>query len=103
MSYDDPTDLVAQRQRAEEAQERAKQIERLMVSDLKWLMNDKRGRRFMARLLERTGMGNSSFDTNNASMSFKEGVRWLGIKLTDEIQTHCFDRWIEMLKEQRIE
>jgi len=32
-------------------------------------------------------------------MAFKEGVKWLGQRIIDDLKTHCPDRYIEMHKE----
>lgn len=73
----------------------------LEVDDLKWLMSNKRGRRVVARLLERAGVWRSSFNTNALLMSFSEGQRNEGLRLLEMITTHCPDRFVELLKESK--
>lgn len=102
MSQFDPTDILRVERVAEESAEKQRREEQIWQSDLKWLMADRRGRRIVSRLLDRAGMQRSSFDTNNASMSFKEGLRWSGIWLKEEIEKHCFDRYIELQEESRV-
>jgi hypothetical protein len=101
MNHFDPTDVSRVERAAEESADKQRRDEQIWQGDLKWLMADRRGRRIVSRLLDRAGMQRSSFDTNNASMSFKEGLRWFGIWLKEEIEKHCFDRFIELLKESR--
>ena len=101
MSHLDPTDITRIERVAEESVEKQRREEQVWQSDLKWLMADRRGRRIVSRLLDRAGLHRSSFDTNNASMSFKEGLRWSGIWLKEEVEKHCFDRCIELLRESK--
>lgn len=101
MATPDPLDLRAQERSQADAEERNSIAQQIEIDDLKWLMSNKRGRRFVARVLDQTGMHRSSFDTNNASMAFKEGVRWYGSRIKADIEKHCFDRYIEMLKESK--
>lgn len=101
MNHFDPTDISRAERAAEESAEKQRRDEQIWQSDLKWLMADRRGRRIVSRLLDRAGMQRSSFDTNNASMSFKEGLRWFGIWIKEEIEKHCFDRFIELLRESK--
>ena len=99
MNQFDPTDISRVERAAEKSAEMQKHDDQIWKSDLNWLMADKRGRRIVSKLLDRTGMQRSSFDTNNASMSFKEGLRWFGVWLREEVEKHCFDHFIELLKE----
>lgn len=101
MSHIDPTDIRGQERAQADLDEKSRLHAKKALNDLKWVMSDKRGRRFMARLLDQAGMHRSSFDTNNASMAFKEGVRWFGTRLKEEVEEHCFDRYLEMLKESK--
>ena len=101
MSQIDPTDIRSQERANAELDERQRLAAKTWEVDLKWLMSDKRGRRIAARLLDRSGLDRPSFDTNTASMAMKEGFRWFGLWLKGELEIHCFDRFIEMLKEQR--
>jgi hypothetical protein len=71
------------------------------IDDLCWLMSDKRGRRFVWRLLERSGIYRTSFDGDALRMAFLEGQRNLGLTTMGQITQHCPDRLIEMQKEAR--
>lgn len=76
---------------------------RQAVEDLRWLMGHKPGRRFVRRLLERTGVYRTSFHTSGSVMSFNEGQRNVGLGLVAEIQEHAPDQFLLMLKEQTSE
>ena len=101
MSQHDPFDLRSNDEAQAANDARAAFIAKTNVDDIKWLMSDKRGRRIVSRLLDQAGLHRPSIDTNTASMAFKEGKRWFGTLLMEEIESHCFDRYIEMLQEQQ--
>lgn len=82
-----------------DSSESARDAADLEISDLKWLMSNKRGRRFVFRLLERAGVWRLSFSTNALSMAFNEGARNEGLRLIAMLSQHCADRYSEMLKE----
>lgn len=73
------------------------------IEDLKYLMGQPQGRRFVWRLLERAGVFRNSFSLNGLEMAFKEGNRNLGTFLLTEIHEHCPGRYVEMMKEQKRE
>lgn len=99
MSYSDPLDLQSQALAQADADERARLAQQIEADDLKWLMSNKRGRRFVVRLLERAGVWRLSFNTNALTMAFAEGQRNEGLRLLAQITAHCPDRYTEMLKE----
>jgi len=75
-----------------------KDFQQQRVNDLKWLMGHRQGRRIVADLLQRTGQETSSF-TGNSGTFFNEGVRSVGLNLQLEIKAHCFEAYVQMLKE----
>lgn len=79
--------------------ERAESASRVEIDDLKRVMSNRAGRRFVADLLKRSAVDASSFDLNPHAMAFKDGIKWLGQRIIDDLKTHCPDRYIEMLKE----
>lgn len=101
LSEHDPLDLAGQeRTAALTAEEERRQREREQ-SDLRFVMGNKQGRRFMWRLLSRAGVFQSSFNTNNAVMAFNEGNRNGGLQQLTEIMETCPERYTEMLAEQK--
>lgn len=84
-----------------EAEAKAKLRAKREVDDLKWLMADPRGRRFVARLLDRAGTMRSSFHTSGSVMAFNEGRRDLGLHLTAEILEHAPAMYARLLNEYR--
>lgn len=87
----------------QEEADKAKSAKRAQrdVDDLKWIMADARGRRFMARLLERTGTMRSSFHTSGSVMAFNEGRRDIGLFLTAEMLEHAPKAYSQLLNEYR--
>jgi hypothetical protein len=100
-SSHDTFDIVAQEAAREEEKRRSELRARIDGEDLKWLMRDKRGRRFVHGLLERSGVFRSSFHTNALTMAFNEGVRNEGLRLTARITEHCAELYPQMLAEQK--
>jgi hypothetical protein len=71
------------------------------VDDLKFVMGNKQGRRFVHRLLQECGVFRSVFHTEPVVMAFNEGGRNMGLKLFAEIHEHCPARYAEMIKEHK--
>lgn len=99
MSHSDPLDIAAQQRERARKLDREKLDDQQEIDDLKWLMSDKRGRRYMHRLLRRANVWGSSFNSNAMTMAFWEGLRHEGLRMIDMLTTHCPDRYVEMLKE----
>ena len=97
----DPTDLQAQDDQQAKAAADARLAQQFEVDDLKWVMSNKKGRRFALRLLERAGLWRLSFDTNALRMAFNEGTRNEGLRMVAQITEHCPARYNEMLEESR--
>ena len=95
----DPTDIEEQQARRREEQQRLRVLAQQESDDLKWLMNAKRGRRVMHRLLERAGVFQLSFNTNAMTMAFNEGRRNEGLALTHKLMAACPEQWALMIKE----
>ena len=96
----DPTDIAGQERAANESAKRAKLLAHEEADDFKWLMGNKRGRRIVWRLLERTGVYRSSF-TGNSETFFREGMRNVGLMLMAQINTICPGHYATMLQEQQ--
>ena len=66
---------------------------------MKAQMGSARGRRFVWRLLAEAGLYRTSFHTNGSTVMFNEGKRHIGLLLIGEINDHCPDQFVAMLKE----
>ena len=98
---DDPTDLVAEQERNAQNAEAEAYLQRVIGDDIAWLMADKRGRRFMRRLLGRCGVWNLSYAPGGSvnDALFYEGRRDIGNMLLVQINTHCPDQYTTMNRE----
>lgn len=94
------SDLHVMDPEAEEAAKAAEHAARVRSDDLKWLMSDKRGRRFVHRLLEDTGVYQSSFSSDPLFMSFREGSRQIGLRTLAEVVAECPTSYALMLTEK---
>lgn len=97
----DPLDLPSQERTAAATAEEERLAREKEQSDLRFVMSNKQGRRFVWRLLSRAGLYQSSFNTNNAVMAFNEGNRNAGLQLLNEIMETCPERYTDMLAEQK--
>lgn len=88
----DPAEKAQEKTRAQLAAETA-------ITDLLWLMGERRGRRIWHRLLERAGIYHTSYTGEALSSAFKEGRRNLGLELMNELLQHCPSRLSEMQRE----
>lgn len=97
----DPTDIAAQEQEQERQQALLTHARRVELDDLRWMIAHKQGRRILWRLLERTGLYRSSFNTNGMTMAMNEGQRNLGLFLLAELMDAAPDAYAQMLKEHK--
>ena len=90
-----------------ESEDRAEKARRAQLDaeterdELLWLMSDKRGRRFMHRLLTRAGIYQTSFSSDAPYMAFREGMKQEGLHQMTLLTKHCLQRFIEMQQEAR--
>lgn len=70
-------------------------------ADIEWLMSQRTGRRFIHRLLERSGVFHSTFDESPGRTAFAEGARSIGLQYLQMVQTVGLDEYVSMLKEAR--
>jgi hypothetical protein len=96
-----PIDTATQEANREQVKLRHRLAALSEVDDIKWLMNSKRGRRIVHRLLESAGVFRISFHTNALQMAFNEGNRNQGNALLALVTEHCPDRYAELLNEAK--
>ena len=101
MSNHDPLDTEALEAHTSSLAEEQKALSRQEADDFKWLMSDKRGRRYMWRQLEKTGVFRSSFTSTSNETFFREGERNVGLRLLALINVHCPDRYNQMVTENQ--
>lgn len=100
MSERDPTDILGEERAHAEAGQKAKLRGQQEAEDFKWIMSNKRGRRFVWRLLDKAGVFRSSF-TGNSETFFREGQRNLGLQVLGLIHEHTPETYAQMLSEKR--
>lgn len=66
-------------------------------------MKEEWGRRFVRRLLDKSGAFRSSFDPNAMSMARAEGLKSFGMWMLEEIEEHCTEHYLVMKREARNE
>lgn len=81
----DPTDTSSQEREAILEEKTAREIRRLEVGDLKWMMANAQGRRIVWRLLDRAGVYRSSFNHSGSVMAHNEGRRDMGLFILAEV------------------
>lgn len=96
----DPLDLRGQERTKSTSDEEKRRQREQELSDLKWLMGNKQGRRFMWRLLETAGVFRTSF-TGNSTTFFNEGMRNMGLKQLNDVHEACPERYVEMVREHK--
>lgn len=101
MSELNPFDLDAAAAAEKKTAEDEKLERQIEIDDFKFVMEDKRGRRFVWRLLSGSGVFRSSFSGDNNTTNFREGARNEGLKLMGLIHEACPEKYHLMLKEQR--
>jgi hypothetical protein len=70
--------------------------ERQLLNDFCAVMASPEGRRVMVWLLEQTGPYRSSFATNALQMAYQEGIRKLGLIVTDKMASASPETWVAM-------
>ena len=90
-------DIDARQTARQDAQRSAR--EQVKV-DWQWLLSTKQGRRFAHYLLGKARLNQSSF-TGNSETFKREGRRELGLELQDEMTTHDFPGYLQMLQEAK--
>lgn len=86
----------------DEAEKKRRKVEarKKELDDIAWLMGDKRGRRIMARMMDRAGIHRTTFRPNS-EMAFLEGMRNLGLEFFADMLETAPDEYIKLLAEQK--
>lgn len=95
---DEYDDISQQREEAE----RVKQSRRR--DDIKWLMGDQRGRRFVWKQLvdSRFEARSTLFDTHGGRQNYYLGMYEVGRQLSDEIRDLCPEQYLLMVRENTL-
>lgn len=82
-------------------EQHARLVAKLADDDMKWLMEQKRGRRIVWRQLEDAGVFRSSFNQSASVMAFQEGQRNGGLKLLAQVMRITPASYSTMIEENR--
>lgn len=99
MSSHDPLDTRAQEQARRESERRRQQAAIVEGDDTRWLMSNRRGRRIVWRILERSGLYHSPFSLNTSDMAHRVGMQNEGRATLALIETHTPDQVAAMKRE----
>lgn len=92
-------DIREQLERIEE-REQAQKLERLKAEhDFKTVLATVEGRRFVQRILETCAVYQSTFDSDVATMAYREGRRSIGLWV-NEMFYSCPETYIQMITEK---
>lgn len=87
---------------AEQETEEAKRFQRqLDDDDLQWLMSDKRGRRYVWRMLGVTGVFRNPFSMQREATDFNCGKQVIGQTMLADIHRLCPESYNKMVMENR--
>lgn len=93
-------DLTPEQAAAAKARTEKDRIAKLIeIADFRFVMSHKQGRRFVWRLLGKTGIFRSTFSDSHPAASFMEGQRNFGLDLLKDVNEHTPERYIELLTE----
>lgn len=86
-------------QEKEEAREKVELKQLQDIEDIRFIMDNEKGRRFIFKLLCRARIYQCSFNGQSNQTIFNEGGRNQGLMLQSEIMTHAPGSYQLMLKE----
>ena len=101
MSHSDPFDIQSQERAIADNSDKAKLAHEIEIDTLKWLMSDKRGRRYMLGVFKRGLLDTVIFNTNAMTMSFMSGRQVEAGYQKSLIELHCMNRYVEMINESK--
>lgn len=79
--------------------EKSKSADETHSDDIKWMMNDPRGRRIAWDLMSKCHVFESSFSPNLSQTNFNEGERNVGLRLFNDIMENASDQYMRMAEE----
>jgi hypothetical protein len=92
---DDADDLEVQAAQANE-QKRLKAEQD--AADIRWLMSQPQGLRFITRVLEETAVHRTSFHNSGQVMALNEGRKMVGYWLVGELTEHAPEPYFNLLR-----
>ncbi len=92
--------LGPETKKAVEDKQKAKRIRDKEINDIRWVLSDARGRRFLWRLLSIAGVFRTPYVPKDTNETFKLiGYKEIGLLLVDEITQADTDALLQMQRE----
>jgi hypothetical protein len=85
----------------EQREEQQRAIALQLADDLRLVMSQQGGRRFVWRYLDRAGLWRSSFTGDREGTDFREGMRNVALMLWADLQKACPEYLLRMQEENR--
>lgn len=95
----DPVDAALLEAQRSQDRATALAVTQTEIGDFKWIVSNKRGRRFVWRLLEKAGVFRTSFTGDPQWTAFNEGTRNYGLWVWAMVQEHAPESYALMLSE----
>ena len=70
------------------------------IAEITAMMSTEGGRRFIARILDSTGVFISTFDLDTHKHAYNAGKRQVGLSLVAELEQACPDKYLQLLEER---
>lgn len=70
------------------------------MAEITAMMSTEGGRRFIGRILDSTGVFNSTFDLDTHKHAYNAGKRGVGLNLISELEQACPDKYLQLMDER---
>lgn len=100
MSEKDKTFNAADESQVKDRRRKDERLRDIELADVKKLMSQREGRRFVWRMLDRAGVFRTSF-TGNSTTFFNEGMRNIGLIVLADVMAACADQYVVMMNESK--
>lgn len=91
---------AADETQVKKASSKVKSLREKQLNDVRFILSDVQGRRFLYRYLEEAGVFKSSF-TGSSETFFNEGQRNIGLKLLADITEADVEAFVKMMAEAK--
>lgn len=91
---------AANQEQVQQAEGKVRKTREGELLDMKWILSEPMGRRFLWRYLDICGVFRSSF-TGSSDTFFREGERNIGLKLLADINESHPEAYLLMMKEAK--
>lgn len=92
--------IQTSRKAQRELRSRKDDLETIRIGDLKFILSEAAGRRFVFDLIDRRCLVFSPSYTGNSETYLREGMRKVGIEMMQEVQKLFPEQYVKMINEQ---